>query len=390
MEFRHRASDTEVHWGRGRRHDVGEVVARHGDDALVVTTNSAMQDAGYLDDVLESLDEADVEARVHEGVRPNPSVEDVLEVVERGLGADVVLGFGGGSVIDVSKAAAVLLASYDDVPTREQAWEHARGETSLESALPVVAFPTTSGTGSHVDPWAVVSNDEEGAKVGFGSRATVPASAVVDADVLDEMPGSLAARTGFDAFCHLSEAFVSRYRDPLTDAQALRGVELVRRWLPDSVDGEAAARETMAVADTLAGYCETTVGVISTHALAHAVGASDPEVAHGEALAAVASEVAAYNVENGDDEVQRRYGLLADRLGEPVADPKLDAGLAVDGFDHLKDDVGLDVSLSDLGFDEDDVESLATNAAVYMDGAVRCNPVELSEEDLAAILEDAL
>jgi alcohol dehydrogenase class IV len=387
MNFDYSASRTDVRFGRGRRGETGEVAAGYGEDALVVTTRNAMQEAGFLDDILTSLEEAGVSATVFEEVRPNPTVENVLDAVETGEGADLVVALGGGSPTDVSKAVAMSLATFDGVPTPDELWGYVSGERAIEDALPLVALPSTSGTGSHVDPWSVVTYEEENAKVGFGADPLVPHDAVVDPEIADGMPPSLAARTGFDAFCHLNESYVAHGADALTDAHALRGMELVNRHLRRSVEGSPEARDAMAVADTLAGFCETTSGVVATHAIAHSISAFEPDVAHGDALAAVASEVARYNVENGDDETKRRYGEIAETLGAPIADRKLDAPLVVEAIDELIADLGLGTSVGELV--DATPEELAENAARYMGMALENNPVDVDEEAVAGIIEDA-
>ncbi|MDY6779690.1 MAG: iron-containing alcohol dehydrogenase, partial [Halobacteria archaeon] len=242
--------------------------------------------------------------------------------------------------------------------------------------------------------WAVISNEDERAKPGFGGDELIPEAAIVDPEVLDEMPSDLAAVTGFDAFCHLNEAYVGDSANPMADVFAREGIERVAEYLPESVspeddDEKREARDEMAVADTLAGICETTSMVVATHGLAHSISAYDPSVPHGEALASVASEVAAYNVENGDEETKRRYGEVAELLGMPVADRKLDAALAVDAFDELKREIGLDVSVGDLGIDEDALGWLAEHTVEYMEMSIGNNPVDLDEEDLVEILDDA-
>jgi alcohol dehydrogenase class IV len=389
MDFDYSHPRTAVRFGRGRRDEVGEAAARHGTEALVVTTRSAMQDAGYLDDVTAALDDAGVGHGVYAGPRPNPTVEDVVAAVDAAPRADVVVGFGGGSALDVAKTTAVFLAE-EEVPDPDDVWALATGDRGVDTAAPVVALPTTSGTGSHVDPWAVVSRDEATGKPGFGADAMVPEEAIVDHDPLDAMPADLAARTGFDAFCHLSEAYVATEATPMSDGFAREGLRLVSDHLEDAVAGDAAARERMAVADTLAGICESTSMVIATHALAHAVGAHHPEVAHGEALAAVAPSVAAHNVEHGGEHTKRRYGEIAAIFGEPVADRKLDAGLAVDAIEALREELGLPTSLDAVGVGADEVEALVATAREYTPLSIDANPVELSDDDLAAILEDAL
>jgi alcohol dehydrogenase class IV len=387
MNFDYSHPRTKVRFGRGRRDETGEVAARHGDDALVVTTRNAMQEAGFLDDVLTSLEGAGISTAVYDDANPNPTVSNVVDCVETAPDADLVVALGGGSPTDVAKTAALSLGTFDGVPSVDEVWEYASGEKSVEEAAPLVALPSTSGTGSHVDPWAVVTRVDERAKVGFGGDALVPHDALVDADILDEMPAALAARTGFDALCHLNEAYVARGSNALTDADALRGMEIINRNLRRSVEDSSEARESMAVADTLAGFCEATSGTVATHGLAHAISAYEPDVAHGQALASVTSEVAAYNVENGDDETKRRYGEIAETLGFPVADRKLDAPFVADAFDELIEDIGLDASVGDLT--DATPEQLAENTVENMGLVLRNNPVELEEDDLVGILEEA-
>jgi len=387
MNFDYSHPRTNVRFGRGRRDETGEVAARHGDDALVVTTRNAMQEAGFLDDLLTSLEGAGISTSVYDDANPNPTVSNVVDCVETAPDAELVVALGGGSPTDVAKTAALSLGTFDGVPSVDEVWEYASGEKSVEDAVPTVALPSTSGTGSHVDPWAVVTRVDERAKVGFGGDALVPHDAVVDADILDEMPASLAARTGFDALCHLNEAYVARGSNSLTDANALRGMEIINRNLRRSADGSSEARESMAVADTLAGFCEATSGTVATHGLAHAISAYEPDVAHGQALASVTAEVARYNVENGDDETKRRYGEIAETLGFPVADRKLDAPFVVEAFDELIEDIGLNASVGDLT--DATPEELAENTVENMGLVLRNNPVELEEEDLVGILEEA-
>jgi alcohol dehydrogenase len=387
MNFEYSHSSTDVHFGRGRRDEVGEVAAGYGDEALVVTTRNAMQDAGFLDDVLTSLEENGVSTTVYSDANPNPTVANVVEAVETARDAEVVVALGGGSPTDVAKAAALSLASSEGTPSVGDVWEYASGQRPIEVALPLVALPSTSGTGSHVDPWAVVTYEDKNAKVGFGDDALVPAEAVVDPDIPDEMPPRLAALTGFDAFCHLSEAYVARGGNPLTDAESLRGMRIVNRSLNRSTEGSEEARDDMAVADTLAGFCETTGGVVATHALAHSISAYSPDVAHGQALASVAAEVARYNVENGDDETKRRYGKVAEVLDAPVADRKLDAGLAVEAYEELISELGIEAPLGELV--DEEPETLAANASEYMGIALDNNPVGVDEDGLTEILENA-
>ncbi|XGI83142.1 iron-containing alcohol dehydrogenase [Halorutilales archaeon Cl-col2-1] len=389
MNFDYDHPDTSLRFGRGRRNEIGEITSEYGDTAAVVTTRTAMQEAGFLDDVEESLDEAGVEYLVYNYVQPNPTVENV----ENGIrelwdnDVDVVVAMGGGSVMDTAKTMALGLASLDSPD--ESIWGYCTGEEEIEEALPIVAVPTTSGTGSHIDPWAVISNEEADAKPGFGGDPLIPKAAVVDPDIPGEMPPKLTARTGFDALCHLNEAYVAEGASGMSDVFAEKGIEKVGDYLRDAVDDDTEAREEMAVADTLAGICETTSMVIVTHALAHSVSALHPDVAHGDALAALTSEVARFNVENGDKETKKRYSKIAELLGVEIADPVLDAIYVVDAFEELKKDIGLNVTLEDLGVEEDEIEELADNSEEYMEMAIETNPVELDHDDLVEILEES-
>jgi len=144
MEFDYSHPRTEVRFGRGRRDEVGELAAQHGDSALVVTTRSAMQDAGFLDDVLTSLESEGVSATVYEDVQPNPTVEDVIDTVDavEGEDTDAVVALGGGSPTDTAKSAALALAEFDSTPSPDELWEFAPDLAAMDGfSLGVVSTP---------------------------------------------------------------------------------------------------------------------------------------------------------------------------------------------------------------------------------------------------------
>jgi alcohol dehydrogenase class IV len=191
---------------------------------------------GFLKKVIDSLKKEGVEVIHYGEVEPNPTVEVVNKGAEKAIGnhCDVVVGFGGGSAIDVAKNIAVVTGHFEGekISIWEFAGVHKIPRQITSKTLPVVAITSTSGTGSHVSRFAVVTNHQTRQKIGIVSPLICPRVSIVDIDILSCMPPSLTARTGFDVMAHVTECFVSRKTNPITDSYCLKAMELVFNYLP--------------------------------------------------------------------------------------------------------------------------------------------------------------
>jgi len=285
---------TDIRFGKGRVHEIGNIVAGLGKRCLVVTVPVFPAMAPIFETVLSELKSAGVETAHFDGVQPNPTTDVVTKGSEmaRAHEADVVLGVGGGSSMDTAKAIAVE-ATHDGT-----AWDYLffRDTQPTEKTLPVVAVTTTSGTGSQVTQVAVVTNTREKNKSAIYHPRIYPRVAVVDPELMRTVPEHVTASTGFDVFAHAFESYINPGGSPYTDLLALEAIRLVIAHLPDAVrEGENMdARSHMAWADTLAGLCIANAGVTLPHGIGMAVSGIYPHVMHGESLAVVYPAIMRY------------------------------------------------------------------------------------------------
>jgi alcohol dehydrogenase class IV len=285
---------------------------------------------------------------------------------------DCVVGFGGGSAMDLAKLAAVLVGS--DV---------ALADTVDVNRTParrcgLVQIPTTAGTGSEGGPRALVA-DPVGGKIAVASDAMLADLALIDADLMMSVPPRLTAATGIDALAHCAESFTSARAHPLIDLYALEGIRLVGRFLPRAVeDGkDREARAGLAVASLYGGYCLGPVNTTAGHAVAYPLGTRF-HVPHGAAVAAIFPHTLAFNASAQPE----KTALIAEALG-------LDEKNLRDSAHQLCAALGIEMRLSALGVKASDLASMADEAAAIR-RLLDNNPRPIAAGDICAIYEAAL
>ena len=277
---------------------------------IVISGGTAMKKYGYLDKVIGLLKENNVTSIVFDKILPNPIKSHVMEAatVCRENQCDFVVGLGGGSSIDSAKSIAVMACNEGDY------WDYINGGTGkgrpVTKALPVVAIPTTAGTGTEADPWTVITNEERQEKIGFGNELTFPVLSIVDPELMVSIPPHLTAYQGFDAFFHAAEGFIANCATPISDLYALEAIRLLYKYLPVAVkDGkDLKARAKVAWASTLAGLVEATSSCTSEHSLEHAMSAYYPELPHGAGLIAISENY----FETFRNDSMKRYMKMAE------------------------------------------------------------------------------
>lgn len=349
-----------------------------GDRALVVT-DPGVRDAGLVGPVTDALDDAGVAHGTFDGVDADPSVANAVACAERAAGADCVVGVGGGSAMDVAKAAAVLV-------TNERPVERLLGRENVAApGLPTVLLPTTAGTGSEVSPAAVLV-DESGAtseKAGIVDPHLFAHAALVDPDLSMHLPTDATRTTGLDAFAHAAGSYVSRDANALADALCAEAMELVETHLRDAAFHGAdapAAREGMATAATMAMLGRVNGGKSAVHAVAYGV-QTMYDVAHAEAVAMVLPEVLAYDL----PAVVDRLARLGTRIYGAEGAPRDRAERVVEGVRALRADLDLDRSLRDVGATAGDLPELA-DLATRSERHLDPNPRPLDADDAESIL----
>ncbi|MEM0023362.1 MAG: iron-containing alcohol dehydrogenase [Thermofilaceae archaeon] len=338
----------KIVFGRGTLPEVGRYAASLGSRALLVTGRSFAASSGLLQRLVDSLREANMDVVVFPEVEPNPS----LKTVERGArlaaskGVDVVVGFGGGSPLDAAKAIAAVLA-LGGAPS-----DHLYPK-AVEKALPVVALPTTTGTGSEVTQYSVLVDPDARKKVVMQGPALVPRVAILDADVTDYMPGRLVAGTGFDALSHALEAFISRRASPLSNLFALEAARIILSNLPSAVKGSREARELMLYASMLAGVAINQAGSTLAHGLGYYLTVHH-DLHHGVANALLLPHVLAFYAERVG-KVDELAASLNFRSWEEL----------VERVCKLADEVGIPDSAASVGVTESELDRMAEEAMFY-------------------------
>jgi alcohol dehydrogenase len=383
---------TRILFGCGKLKELATTPFLPGRKALVVIgTSGAMRKVGYLDRVLSALKDNGIEAVVYDRIQPNPLVEHVEEAtrIARDQRCDFVLGLGGGSTIDSAKSIAVMAVN----PGRY--WDYilagsGGGQTPAQGALPIVAIPTTAGTGTEADPWTVITKTDTCEKIGWGNAFTFPTLSIVDPELMVTVPPDQTAYTGMDAFFHSVETYLATVNQPTSDHLALEAVSLITKYLPVAVNdgGNLEARTALAWASTEAGVCESLSCCISHHSMEHAVSACFPQVPHGAGLTMLSVAYFGYLAERNP----ARFPDLARAMGErPKGRSQKDQALAfITGLQKLIQSIGLDQhKLSDFGIQRTDLRRLAENAFHTMGKLFAITPVTLTLDDATAIYERA-
>jgi alcohol dehydrogenase class IV len=258
-------------YGLGALAEVGRQTKAYGRKALIVS-DPIMQKIGHIDNCLRHLEEADVDYAVYCGVHTEPTdrhVEEALQIC-RDASCDVIIAVGGGSCIDAAKAVAVMMTNDGYIG------DYAGGKRTFDHRpLPLIAVPTTAGTGSEVTKVTVIINTRDDVKMMISQPDLLPQAAIVDATLSMSCPPSVIAASGIDALCHAMEAYLSRKAQPVTDGWALQAIDLIFRHLPSlySKQGKAEDFEKVALGAMLAGAAFSNASVTLVHGMSRPIGA---------------------------------------------------------------------------------------------------------------------
>lgn len=377
---------TKIIFGRGRLKELATEELPGSKALIVITNGQSMKRLGYLNQVTQYLKENGVDSVLFDKVLPNPTLAHVSEAAElaRRENCDMVVGLGGGSAIDSAKAIALVATNPGNY------WEYVKGREVENAALPIVAIPTTAGTGTESDPWTVITNLETNEKIGFGIKQLFPTLSIVDPELMVSVPANLTAYQGMDAFFHSAEGYLAKVAQPLSDLFALNSIRRIAKFLPEAVkDGNnLQAREEMAWASTQAGMVESTSCCISEHSMEHALSAFYPGLPHGAGLVALSVPYFTHLLKKDEKKVAPRYMDMARAMGEEnVNSPSA----FITALKKLIKNVGLEgLKLSDWGLRKDDAEKLAENSFAAMGALYLLDPVELTREDACAIISEAI
>lgn len=309
-------------------------------------------------------------------VVPEPDLPNLMAAIEAAGNADVVIGFGGGSAMDLAKLVAVMVGT-----------DLTLGDISGPNRAParkvgLIQIPTTAGTGSEVGTRALVTNPETLAKVATESINMLADIAIIDPTLTVSVPPFVTAATGVDAMAHCVEAYTSKRSHPLIDAYALQGIELVGKYLRRAVEdgSDLEARAGLSLAAFYGGVCLGPVNTTSGHAVAYPLGTRH-KLPHGIANALIFAHTLAANALAAPE----KTSAICAALGHPAEGVEDVRAAAKDFCKSL----GLDMRLSAHGVSEDDLPVMARDAHAIR-RLLDWNPVDLSEEDILNIYKAAL
>lgn len=375
-----------VRFGEKMAADLGEIAGKVLGNSVLIITDPGIMALGLADDAMKSLKEAGHLVTLFDGVEADPSRETLESAADMALssGATGVVGFGGGSSLDVAKLAALLAGSGEDL---DEAWGVAN---ATGPRLPLVLIPTTAGTGSEVTPVSIITVGGE-EKRGVSSPIILPDIAILDPSLTLGLPAATTAATGVDAMVHAIEAYASKSanNNPVSKALAREALRLLGANIETAVfeGGNIEARGAMLLGSMLAGQAFANSPVAAVHALAYPIGGTF-HVPHGLSNALVLPHVLRFNA----TEAASLYAEIAADAFPALAGVSGAQGRCaafIEALSDLSKKLGLQTTLRDVGIGEGDLAKMASDAMLQTRLLVN-NPREVKEADALSIYRAAL
>lgn len=355
---------------------------------IVISKGNSIKKFGYLDKLTKELDLSKTKYVIFDQIQPNPTKVNVMDgsKIARENNCDFVIGLGGGSSIDAAKSIALMATNEGDY------WDYISGGSGkskeiANNPLPIIAITTTAGTGTEVDPWTVITNEDNNEKIGFGYEKTFPVLSIIDPELMLSIPSNLTAFQGFDALFHSTEGYINKTANIMSDMYALKAIELIGKSLAIAVnDGsQKEARTNVALANTLSGLVESTSGCTSEHSIEHALSAFHPKLPHGAGLIMISK--AYYTLIANSNACNEKMIEMAKALGNKNATKAMD-------FVHTLSDLMVScgvstLKLSDFGITLQELDKYALNARETMGGLFEVDPIVISNDDIITILKES-
>lgn len=373
-----------LYLGENARKNLVYEIKKHKFSKAFIVTDKSLVKFKITNLVLDEVNKANISYDVFEDIVPNPSIENVVNGVKafKASGADFIIAVGGGSVIDTAKCIAIVAKNKEnmDIVSLEGI------DKAKNSPVFLIAFPTTSGTGSETTMDFVISNLEEERKMSCMDSRVVPKIAILDADLTKKLPAKITAATTMDALTHAIESYICKNSNILSQMYSIKAIKLIGenlyRVLEDLEDVEA--RNNLALASYLAGVSFTNVGLGIVHSLAHPLSAHH-HISHGEANALMLPFAMEYNLDMNIEQ----FSHIGKALGVKEENDKL--SMAKQGISKIRDMLKkshLSLKLSDFLVKLDDLEVLSKDA--FSDVSTLDNKKEAKIKDFYEIYKKAL
>jgi alcohol dehydrogenase len=369
--------------GQGAVDDAINDIKTLGFKHALIVTDKPLVSIGIVGSIAEKLGQVGLSVTVYDGVHPNPTVSNV----EAGLkllredDCDCVISLGGGSPHDCAKGIALVAANGGAIGDYEGL------DRSSKPQLPLIAINTTAGTASEMTRFCIITDETRHIKMAIVDKHVTPLLSVNDPQLMLKKPRGLTAATGMDALTHAVEAYVSTAATPITDACAIKAMELIRDNLRTAVahGDDIEAREQMAYAEFLAGMAFNNASLGYVHAMAHQLGGFY-DLPHGVCNALLLPFVQEYNAQVAAPrlkDVAKALGIDVSAMNDATG-----AQAAIDAIKKLAADVGIPANLTSIGVKAEDIPVLATNA--LKDTCGLTNPKQASHEEICQIFRNAM
>lgn len=373
---------TRILFGSGKLSELGRQPLPWKKAMLLTSNGKSTKSNGSYDRVMEQLKIAGVEVSVFNKIMENPLKEVIMEgaAFARENGCDFIVALGGGAVLDSSVAISAMATNEGDL------WDHVFGGTGkcrplTKPGLPIVTITTTSGTGSEINCWGVISNLETNEKIGFGDPMLNPVLAIVDPELMTTIPAKYTAYQGFDALFHNTEVMMSNGVNVVSETIALSAIENIAKYLPIAVkDGQnLEAREH----GTMAGITMQLTSTTAQHSMEHSMSAYHHNLPHGAGLIMISKAFAEFFIERHACDGQ--FIKMAKAMGIAGANKPDDF---ITALVKLQEACGVaDLKMSDFGFKPEESMTLAKGARSMQGGLFAANPCEMTDEDCAGVFD---
>ncbi len=373
------------YFGAGARKELPEVLNRMGVKKALVCTDKGLLKVGTAQKVTEVLDQCGFPYEIFSEVKPNPTVTNVKDGIKAfaDAKADCIIAIGGGSAMDTAKGIGIVTNNpeFSDIVSLEGV------APTKKKSVPIIALPTTAGTGAEVTINYVIIDEERQAKMVCVDPNDIPAVAIVDAELMYSLPKSLTAATGMDALTHAIEGYITKGAWVMSDMYELQAIKMIAEFLPLAVEEPTnpKGREGMALAQYIAAQAFSNVGLGLVHGMAHPMG-SLHDIPHGVANALLLPTIMEFNM----PKCIEKFGVIAQTMGVDTTGMSAQeaAQAAVDAVRALSIRVGIPQTLTALGIKEEDIPALAAQAIA--DVCTPGNPRDVTEAEIVELYKKVL
>ena len=373
------------YFGAGARKELPEVLNRMGLKKALVCSDKGLIKVGTTKMVTDVLDEVSFAYDIYSEIKPNPTVKNVQDGVAafKASGADCIIAIGGGSSMDTAKGIGIVITNpeFADVVSLEGV------APTKHKSVPIIALPTTAGTGAEVTINYVIIDEARQAKMVCVDPNDIPCCAIVDPELMYTLPKGLTAATGMDALTHAIEGYITKGAWVMSDMYELQAIKMIAENLPIAVEEPTnpVGREGMALAQYIAAQAFSNVGLGLVHGMAHPMG-SLHDIPHGVANALLLPTIMEFNM----PKCVEKYGVIARTMGVDTTGMTAEeaAQAAVDAVKALSIRVGIPQTLTELGIKEENIPALAAQAIA--DVCTPGNPRDVTEAEIVELYKKVL